>query len=496
MAETRVVKKHIALLLALVCFMYLSQVTIFIIHQDTWFDPSFSLETVHKMKTESIVWRSYDVNPPVYYYLLYGWMKLNPGMLEENWGRELSVLFGLLFITCAYFALREVFGKAGEYATIFLALSTTYIEYGTEIRGYSLLLMLSAAALWGIVFAKRFRSGIWISALALFLMPFVHYYAAMAVFFFVVLFYVYWCEEFGPTVWMGVGILALMGFVGTGLAYFMFARPQMGHITGIWPDTDFSIFPSALISSFVYILDASLKQLSNVGWIKFLMIISYFGIFVLIGVYSWVALKWLFTKQEVSKRKAMLMVMCVSAFFPLAVLIALMFSKVLPSYHHRYFLVVLWMFAAATYVMLVDWLMKLRAKVASVMLFCIFVMFGVLFYAFYVSANHDLQLLEKQIPCSPATVVHESPFSHAPLEVYSGEYGCGWRNVMSTNMTVKQASGMGMDAVAREDMFWNQSFPDGAFYMVHADANHTLPNRTMYTIYIGEGVSLLYVGEK
>jgi len=494
-AETGFVKRHVALILAVICFVYLAQVTIFVVKQDTWFDPAFSLETVNAMKTTSINWQSYDVNPPVYYYALYGWMKLNPGFLEEYWGRELSALFGTIFIVFAYFALRKLFGKSGEYATIFLALSTTYIEYGVEIRGYALILLLSAIVLWGIAYSREKYYSLYIAALALFILPFVHYYAAMATFFFVVVFYVYGWDEFGPTVWFGVALLGLMGIIGTGLAYFIFAKPQLVHIVAIWPDTDFSIFPSALMSSFFYILDVALVGVSTFWWIKLILIVMYFATFILIGFYAYVLMKWLFKKNEqVSKRKAMLMVMSASALFPLTVLIVLSVSKVLPSYHHRYFLVVLWMFAAAGYVLLSDWLTSLNRRVAMITLFGLMIFLGILFYGFFASANHDLQKMGSNIPCGSAIVVHESPFSHAPMSVFSREHDCNWDNLISTNMTEKQASGMGMDAVARDKMYWNMTFPEGSMYIVHADENHTLPNRTTYVVYKGDGVELLYVG--
>jgi hypothetical protein len=148
------------------------------------------------------------------------------------------------------------------------------------------------------------------------------------------------------------------------------------------------------------------------------------------------------------------------------------------------------MFAAATYVLLAEWLMKRKTRI---FLIGLLLLFGLIFYAFYVSSNHDLQMLGKQIPCYPVMVVHESPFSYSPLEVLNREYGCGWTSVISTNMTRKQASGMGLDVVDEDKVYWNQTFPDGPLYIVHADENHTLPNRTTVEVYDGDGVSLLYV---
>jgi hypothetical protein len=49
MAAKEFLKSNISLVLAIICFLYLTQVTIFAIHADTWFDPAFSLEVVHKI---------------------------------------------------------------------------------------------------------------------------------------------------------------------------------------------------------------------------------------------------------------------------------------------------------------------------------------------------------------------------------------------------------------------------------------------------------------
>jgi hypothetical protein len=154
------------------------------------------------------------------------------------------------------------------------------------------------------------------------------------------------------------------------------------------------------------------------------------------------------------------------------------------------------MFAAAGYVLLSDWLTSLNRRVAMINLFGLMIFLGILFYGFFASANHNLQELGSNIPCGSAIVVHESPFSHAPMSVFSREHDCNWDNLISTNMTEKQASGMGMDAVARDKMYWNMTFPEGVMYIVHADENHTLPNRTTYVVYKGDGVDLLYVGAK
>ena len=163
----------------LAIFLVLSQFVIFIVDREAWFDTSFSLETVNAMREgKQIDFAAWDVHPPVFYFSLYYWSFLNPGMSEYHWAQELSVLFGLIFFIFAYLSFSKLFGKQGEIAIFLLMACSTYVHYGTEPRSYALILAMSAILLYCVI--RNFEKG-WMTATSLviaFTFPLVHYYAA------------------------------------------------------------------------------------------------------------------------------------------------------------------------------------------------------------------------------------------------------------------------------------------------------------------------------
>jgi mannosyltransferase len=117
--------------------------------------------------------------PPLFYALLWGWTRVfGEGVFAL---RSLSALFGTLAIPAAYLAGRELASRrAGLIAALLVAFNPFLVWYSQEARAYSLLILLSAAALF--LFARALRSGhprdygLWALASALALAS--HYYAA------------------------------------------------------------------------------------------------------------------------------------------------------------------------------------------------------------------------------------------------------------------------------------------------------------------------------
>lgn len=180
------------LVIALVVFLILTQYVIFGISRLAWFDVSFSLETVQHMRENgfrSVDWSQYDVHAEGYYDVLYFWSYLNPGMSVYHWAQELSVVAGLVFFVFAFSSLGRVFGSDGELAAMSLAFFTTYVHYGTEARAYMIVMMLSAIIFWGVVNEFRGWSFV-VSLVAVVLLPFMNYLAAMAIPFFTVMYIV------------------------------------------------------------------------------------------------------------------------------------------------------------------------------------------------------------------------------------------------------------------------------------------------------------------
>jgi hypothetical protein len=494
-------KVNLLLVVAICCFLILSQASIFLIRADLWFDPSFSLETVHKMRMEgisSIDFSQYDVHPSIFYYILYGWSFLNPGIEESYWARELSVVLGSVFLVFVYFGLREVFGKDGEYATIILAMSSSLIYYGTDIRMYMVVLVLSAFLFLAV--AKRLEEWYrWGAYGSLLVLPSVHYFAGIATIFFLGMYVIYWTakEKHFKRFHIGESLkLFVAGGIGCVCAFVLFALPQLSRMTSMWlPGSDVSQFPSALIHSLFYIQDSN-QYVHVVGWMllmKWIMIVMYFLMFVYIAYLFWKAYGLLWNAKNIvewNEQKIMMMIMGISVIFPLAWLFMAFGGSIFSHlYHPRYFLVVLWMFAAMTCVLLVKWVRRGRLLVRGIVVVLLFmVMFGV--YA--VDAPHDVQLIERSTPCDKnvqMVIVHETPFTSLSFDVYGREHGCLWRNVVSTNLTRKMANSAGFDAIRSEDIYWNNSWPKGSVWYVHGNFNRIAPNESVI-VYKGDGIQL------
>ena len=117
----------ILLVLTLLVFIGLSVFTIFVTDRESWFDVSFSLETVHTLRTEgfsSIDFQQHDVHPPAYYYALTLWSYANPtylsspstGISEYHWAQLFGVLCGIaffIFISLGFFIKLIIFSVSG-----------------------------------------------------------------------------------------------------------------------------------------------------------------------------------------------------------------------------------------------------------------------------------------------------------------------------------------------------------------------------------------------
>ena len=82
-----------------------------------------------------------DGSPPLYYVLLHGWMALVGD--SETATHVLSVVFALLSVPAAWWAMRAPFGaRAGWTAAVLLALNPFLTSYAQETRMYALVVLL------------------------------------------------------------------------------------------------------------------------------------------------------------------------------------------------------------------------------------------------------------------------------------------------------------------------------------------------------------------
>ncbi len=115
-----------------------------------WYDEAFSIFLSEQSFGEIISGTAADTMPPLYYFLLKGWMTL----CNHVWFlRALSVGFSLGIIILVYMATSRWFNqRAGFWAGLFTAVSPLQIYHAQEIRMYTL---LALALLGYIIFFIR-----------------------------------------------------------------------------------------------------------------------------------------------------------------------------------------------------------------------------------------------------------------------------------------------------------------------------------------------------
>ncbi len=108
-------------------------------NQSLWYDEGFSVY-LSSMDMDEITTRTAaDIQPPLYYYLLHGWILL---FGDTEWAvRAMSVLFGVFSVPLLYATAWTLFRSrlAGLLAALLMAISPLQVWYGQEARMYTLL---------------------------------------------------------------------------------------------------------------------------------------------------------------------------------------------------------------------------------------------------------------------------------------------------------------------------------------------------------------------
>lgn len=398
---------------------------------------------------------------------------------------ELSVLFGLLFILVVGIALGEIFGMAGSIATLLLSISTTYLHYGTEVRAYMLLILLSSLIFLGMV--KKMRSWYgFMAVFAAFMLPLVHYFAIMAIPFFMFMFWVIRRDK--SSWWIG-----LAGFTGllTSLVYLL---PQKARTLGTFlqPPTIGSFTSSLFFSLFVGEDQVSSDFPTGLYFSAYLLFII-----ILIGLMAF-AVHMVWKRRRIKEKEKFLFLMGLTGLAPFFAILIFSFLG-LSLYHHRFFLVVLWMFAAMLCVLIGRLFLRLKLVWSVLLMLLVLVVWGMMMF-YYVGESHfELKRAMIETPYVDVMVGHESAFSSLPFEIWKRERGCAWRNFISTDMSEGMSNSGGFDAIRGvQDIYWNDTLPNSSFYYIRSAARFgfPFPNRTYEVKYSGEGVELLFVGEE
>lgn len=150
-----------------------------------WFDEIFSVHAAEHDFVGLIKFAALDlVHPPLFYLILKLWITI--GDESVFWLRLLPAIFACLAIVPFVLFVREVqrYGSDKEgwnisVATLglfILAVNGPMIKYAQELRGYSLLLLLSLTSLWLFVRYVRNKKGIFALIVVNILLVYTHYF--------------------------------------------------------------------------------------------------------------------------------------------------------------------------------------------------------------------------------------------------------------------------------------------------------------------------------
>jgi mannosyltransferase len=118
--------------------------------QSLWSDEGNSVALARASLAEITARTALDIHPPLYYWLLHGWMQVFGD--SEVAVRSLSAVAGVLLVALIYRLGARLFGAwPGLLAAFIAALSPFQVYYAQEARMYALLTLLGAVAVWATV---------------------------------------------------------------------------------------------------------------------------------------------------------------------------------------------------------------------------------------------------------------------------------------------------------------------------------------------------------
>lgn len=129
-----------------------------------WGDEAFTMFVVSRPLAGIAAAVSYDIHPPLYYFLLHGWMGLPLAGVEIVRARAFSavwLLLGTVIVYRLWVAKRET-RSAGRWFLALWTLSPCLLLYGRMARSYTMQLALASIALYaGLRFLEEPRRRVW-----------------------------------------------------------------------------------------------------------------------------------------------------------------------------------------------------------------------------------------------------------------------------------------------------------------------------------------------
>ncbi len=115
--------------------------------QDLWWDEALAVWAVRQPLAQTTLWTAGDVHPPLYFWLLWGWIRLGGDTPFAM--RYLTLALGVLTVAVSYALARRLGGEwAGALAVWITGMSRFMVWWSQEMRMYMLAALLSLLALY------------------------------------------------------------------------------------------------------------------------------------------------------------------------------------------------------------------------------------------------------------------------------------------------------------------------------------------------------------
>jgi 4-amino-4-deoxy-L-arabinose transferase-like glycosyltransferase len=210
--------------------------------QSLWYDEGFSVYLARMDLGEITARTAADIQPPLYYYLLHGWMRIFGD--SERALRGLSVLFGVLTVPLMGAMGWRLFQSrlACLLAALLVAVSPLHVWYGQETRMYALLVFLCLLASYLLLRVReaptrRQRMLLWAAyALTSSAALYTHYFAFFVLAFQVVYLLIVWLAEGRQAAGLMWGGLVSMAIAGLSfLPWLGHLLTRLGADVSYWP---------------------------------------------------------------------------------------------------------------------------------------------------------------------------------------------------------------------------------------------------------------------
>lgn len=115
--------------------------------QDLWWDEGLAVWAVRQPLAQTTLWTAGDVHPPLYFWLLWAWIRLGGDTPFAM--RYLTLALGVLIVAVSYAVGRRLGGDwAGALAVWITGLSRLMVWWSQEMRMYTLAALMSLVALY------------------------------------------------------------------------------------------------------------------------------------------------------------------------------------------------------------------------------------------------------------------------------------------------------------------------------------------------------------